>query len=164
MLFNLKDVFASHGAKKQLSYSLDMSAISFNGAHPFLTPVKINAFAENRAGLIKLTIDASYDHSGLCDRCGTAVLKHYNKSFEHVVVTELTGDADDEYIEAPDRVVELDAVAESDIILDMPSKFLCKDDCKGLCAVCGKNLNSGSCSCKTGRTDPRLEVLKQLLN
>ena len=36
---------------------------------------------------------------------------------------------------------------------------LCKDDCEGLCAKCGKNLNEGECSCDTRETDPRFDVL-----
>ena len=40
--------------------------------------------------------------------------------------------------------------------------FLCSEDCKGLCAVCGKNLNEGPCDCKP-EPDPRLAVLAQLL-
>jgi uncharacterized protein len=41
-------------------------------------------------------------------------------------------------------------------------KPLCRVDCKGLCAVCGTNLNTGSCSCKPDWEDPRLAVLKKL--
>ena len=36
---------------------------------------------------------------------------------------------------------------EEDIFLDLPAKFLCKEDCKGICFTCGKNLNEGQCSC-----------------
>ena len=45
----------------------------------------------------------------------------------------------------------------------MDSRFLCQDDCKGLCPHCGVNLNHGSCNCKPD-TDPRLAVLEQLLD
>ncbi|MGB9809870.1 MAG: YceD family protein, partial [Caldanaerobacter sp.] len=49
------------------------------------------------------------------------------------------------------------------VILSLPMKFLCKEDCKGLCPICGTNLNYGSCSCKREDIDPRLEVLSKLL-
>ena len=48
-------------------------------------------------------------------------------------------------------------------ILDMDSKFLCREDCKGLCPKCGKNLNLGPCGCGK-ETDPRFAVLEQLLD
>ena len=45
----------------------------------------------------------------------------------------------------------------------LPSKFLCDDDCKGLCPKCGANLNEGPCECKKD-IDPRFEALLSLLD
>ena len=63
----------------------------------------------------------------------------------------------------PDLVLDLDALAEEDVVLNLPSKVLCKEDCKGLCPQCGKNLNDGPCDCKEP-VDPRLAGLLDLLN
>jgi len=52
----------------------------------------------------------------------------------------------------------------SEVILDLPSKHLCKDDCKGICFKCGKNLNEGECDCETREVDPRLAKLMELLD
>ena len=41
---------------------------------------------------------------------------------------------------------------------------LCKPDCKGLCPQCGKNLNEGKCGCSARQVDPRLEILKKLID
>ena len=54
-------------------------------------------------------------------------------------------------------------VLETCFILGMDQKFLCKDDCKGLCGVCGKNLNDGPCGCGK-QIDPRMAALAQLLD
>lgn len=48
------------------------------------------------------------------------------------------------------------------IILSIPMKPLCKDDCKGLCQICGGNKNKKDCGCVEESGDPRLEVLKEL--
>ena len=56
----------------------------------------------------------------------------------------------------------MDDVLEGCFIMDMDSRFLCREDCKGLCSRCGANLNDGECDCKPER-DPRLAVLEQLL-
>ena len=45
----------------------------------------------------------------------------------------------------------------------METKFLCSEDCKGLCPRCGKNLNLGPCGCRK-EPDPRFAVLEQLLD
>lgn len=50
------------------------------------------------------------------------------------------------------------------IILEIPIKILCKPDCKGLCPVCGANLNEGDCGCDRSETDPRWDALKKLVN
>lgn len=50
------------------------------------------------------------------------------------------------------------------ILLELPIRFLCSDDCKGLCAACGANLNEGDCGCSKKRDDPRWDALKKLLS
>ena len=47
-------------------------------------------------------------------------------------------------------------------MLNLDSKLLCREDCKGLCSRCGKNLNLGPCDCRK-EPDPRLAALAQLL-
>ena len=58
------------------------------------------------------------------------------------------------------RTVDVMPQIQESIYTLLPTKVLCKDDCKGLCPVCGKNLNEGSCSCINENTDPRLEALR----
>jgi uncharacterized protein len=48
-------------------------------------------------------------------------------------------------------------------VLNMDSRLICSEDCKGVCPRCGKDLNQGSCSCEK-EVDPRLAALKQLLD
>ena len=57
----------------------------------------------------------------------------------------------------------LDEILETSLILDMETKFRCREDCKGLCDTCGANLNLGPCGCRKPR-DPRFAVLEQLLD
>ncbi|NLH02379.1 MAG: DUF177 domain-containing protein, partial [Clostridiales bacterium] len=59
--------------------------------------------------------------------------------------------------------LDLSDLLETCFILSMESKFLCRENCEGLCPSCGKNLNDGPCGCKK-EIDPRLAVLGQLLD
>jgi uncharacterized protein len=59
--------------------------------------------------------------------------------------------------------LDVDDVLETAFILDMETKFLCREDCKGVCPECGRNLNEGPCVCRK-KSDPRLAVLEQLLD
>ena len=65
----------------------------------------------------------------------------------------------------PLQGTEVDAqdVLTTCFILDMETRFLCREDCKGLCARCGRNLNLGPCGCGK-EIDPRFAVLEQLLD
>lgn len=56
----------------------------------------------------------------------------------------------------------IDSLVKETVLLNLPLKPLCSEDCKGLCPVCGVNLNTSSCRCKKEKLDPRWEKLKNL--
>jgi uncharacterized protein len=63
-----------------------------------------------------------------------------------------------------DDQIDLGQLVREQFYLALPMKPLCREACKGLCAQCGTNLNSGSCGCRPEWTDPRLAGLKSLLD
>lgn len=68
--------------------------------------------------------------------------------------------ADDaEYKYEGDRV-DLHDILKDEILLNVPVKYVCAEECKGLCPICGTDLNAGTCSCRMENEDPRLSVLK----
>lgn len=164
MLFELKSVFQNEGEEKQVNYKLDIADIDIDGVFPFRTPIDVTATAKNRASLVSLTIRACFSYSRSCDRCSTEFTRKMDMLFEHKLAQTLVDDGNDDYIETPDFKLELDDIVISDILLSLPQKNLCKDDCKGLCQICGKNLNEDDCSCDKREIDPRLEMLKQFMD
>lgn len=164
MVFDLSEVFASEGAQKQVSYALDMSPIQFGGGYPFTSPVAVEAKAQNKAGMVSVEIDASFDFETRCDRCFDEIKKHMDYHFTHRLIEALVEEFNDDYIETPDRSLDLDELVSSDILLELPSKFLCRGDCQGLCQKCGHNLNLGECGCNRTEIDPRLSALQNLLD
>lgn len=58
--------------------------------------------------------------------------------------------------------LDVDALIETETTLGLPMKPLCRDDCRGLCPVCGGNRNVAACACEARPVDPRLAVLKGL--
>lgn len=70
-------------------------------------------------------------------------------------------DADDESAFEPDYYLEgynldVDKLLFGEALLNWPSRVLCKEDCMGLCPVCGQNLNHGDCGCERKALDPRM--------
>jgi uncharacterized protein len=63
-----------------------------------------------------------------------------------------------------DDQIDLAQLVREQFYLAIPMKPLCREACQGLCPQCGTNLNTGSCSCVSEWTDPRLDDLKSLLD
>ncbi len=61
-----------------------------------------------------------------------------------------------------DKTIDLKPVLVADILLNMPMRAVCSDDCKGLCPKCGHNLNEGDCGCDRGYRNPQFEKLMTL--
>ena len=164
MILDLKSIFLCEGSVLERELVQDMSETAVDGVKPFVSPVRVDVTAENRAGLVKLSLATSFNFQKPCDRCGTDVIREIHYSFEHYLVTSLSGDQNDDYIETPDYTLDIDELLRSDILLELPLKYLCREDCKGLCPVCGANRNEVQCNCAVKSVDPRLEALRQFMN
>ncbi len=164
MVLDLKDVFACEGASYHVDTTLNLKCEEIRGGYPFKSDVKVSADVQNRSGMVTLEIDADFDYTSNCDRCCESVTKRFEYSFFHRLIAKLEEEYNDEYIETPDMTLDLSELVLSDILLELPSKFLCRRDCQGLCQKCGQNLNLGDCGCEKQEIDPRLEKLKQLLD
>ena len=60
------------------------------------------------------------------------------------------------------EMIDLSALVREQTLLALPSQPLCREDCRGLCAQCGANLNLESCTCQPAWRDPRLAILSTL--
>lgn len=161
MLLELKKVFLTEGESLEISFEFPLGE-ELQARH-FEKPVMANVLVRNRAGFITLDADVKLEVVFECDRCSKSMTRGLSYHFEHILVLSLSDESSDEYIEVPDYNLEVEALLRDDIFLEFPAKLLCKDDCKGLCQRCGKNLNDGECDCDKDEVDPRLAVLKALL-
>lgn len=162
MVLDLKQIFDVVGESKVFAYDLDLTDYELYNGKPFTTPVHIEGEVKNRAGVVETDFTASFVLELACDRCLTSFTREYALSFSEVIVNDDRTN-DDEYIAAEDGMLDMDVLAVSDILLDLPSKQLCSEDCKGLCPVCGVDLNHSVCQCQKKEIDPRLQILSGLL-
>lgn len=58
--------------------------------------------------------------------------------------------------------VDLDAPLREEVLLALPIAHLCREDCKGLCASCGQNLNEGPCDCRPVQPEERWSALRNI--
>lgn len=162
MRIDLRQLFDIVGERKTFDLSLCFSDEEYNGEHPFQTPVKVSGQIENKAQVVRLVFSVKFVLKLHCDRCMEEFERAYDFSFQHVLVRKLNTD-NDEYVVCEDSQLDIDELVRADLFLELPTKVLCKEDCKGLCGQCGKNLNFDSCECEKKSIDPRLEILGKLL-
>jgi len=67
-------------------------------------------------------------------------------------------DLETDYYEGEE--IDLTPLVQDQVLLTLPPKTLCREECRGLCPQCGKNLNRESCSCAQRAVDPRFMVLR----
>ena len=163
MTIDLRNYYT--GSCKELAWELDLSGMELGGVKPFCAPVKIQGELKGSADSVEFRGTAFYSLTMPCDRCFEVATQNREMEFFHVLVRALSDEEDDdgEFVVVPDDQLDADQLLTEDILLDVPSIFLCSPGCKGLCPVCGKNLNQGDCGCVQEQVDPRLAVLKDLL-
>ena len=130
----------------------------------FAEPIIVTGYVKNMAGYMVLSADVKVCYSTMCARCLEPVSNVLEISFEKDIASrEDVSSENDDYIMIEDKKLDLLPTVEEEIMLEMPSRTLCKEDCRGLCQKCGKNLNEGDCDCDKKEVDPRLAILKTLL-
>lgn len=165
--------------------------LSFHGKEPFMSeiiarltaddvePVGLPRAPEISAGVrlerdgktVNVIGDAHAALSPPCARCLKAVAlsldPHFDLHYLPAVAegaegeVELDDDELDEYTYTHDEI-DVGAIVNEQLLLERPYKILCAEDCKGLCSLCGANLNDGPCGCKPVAKHPGLAALADI--
>lgn len=163
MRLNLRKIIHVPGASLPFDFQLDFSDLEWNGVHCATDPVHVTGQVHNMAGALVLECQATTTLALSCDRC----LEHYSREkvirIDALLASELAGEENDEIILLERDELPLGDLVRETFVLEMDTKHLCSEECKGLCVKCGVNLNEDSCACKPD-IDPRLAALAQLLD
>ena len=120
---------------------------------------------ENAAVFVKGTVDI--DVMIPCARCLEEVRTPIRFDIDKKLTVQEEGLVDEE-MEKPDYLIgfelDVDKLVYAEILVNWPMRVLCKDDCKGICKVCGMNLNKGACSCQRTELDPRMAAIQDVFN
>lgn len=163
MLIELKNVFENEGTSLALNALIDLSDVRQRGESLFVTPVSVTGLFENKLGVVSLNATAQFTYRAPCDKCAEIVQRQYTIDIEHILVTGLNNEDNDDFLVVENMRLDVDELIRNDVLLSLPSKFLCQEDCKGLCAKCGANLNLETCTCAK-EVDPRLASLLDLMD
>ncbi len=137
--------------------------------YPVLEKKPVKLKVTNLGGRrVKLELEGEVTLRLSCDRCLREVAEKlpfqtereidFSKSNEErVAELDETG-----FIDGYD--LDVDAFVCEEILLGFPMKVLCQEDCKGICKICGANLNEGECGCDRTELDPRMSVIRDIFN
>ncbi len=164
MQLDFTNLLNSSGDVINVEYTMNADDFMYDTYKPLKNGVSIKGSAYQKVGVVYLDLDVEFDFFGVCDRCMDDIERKYSFSLNKIIVNRMENENDDydEYIVVENNVLELDDLINEEIQLFLPAKMLCKEDCKGLCQRCGKNLNYEKCECEK-EVDPRLAALSDLL-
>ena len=141
---------------------------SFLYGTDFPSPMKVKGEITNTAGYMRMTLHAEVDYVTPCARCLKPVHGVFTLDLEKTVAPrDLLGDLTEDKLHGfaiiEDGFLDMDEQVREQTEMEFPFRVLCREDCRGLCPRCGKNLNEGSCDCQTKEIDPRLAPLQKIL-
>ena len=168
MILNLTEVLTAEGRTETKQVDFTPSVLEYGGQHYTITeksPVTLT-IANQGKGRAWLTGEMKLTALLSCDRCLKDVSYPCSLEFScRVISPELeaaVSEDEDECLRG--YQVDVDDLVYNEISVNWPMKILCRPDCKGICKVCGKDLNEGACECDTFIPDPRLAVIKDIFN
>lgn len=164
MRIDVSDIVKVDGAALDVEFDGVLEGVA-SAQEPFLfdKPVVFKGKLVNVGGVLKLEGKLKTGYLAKCYRC----LKDIDAKMDIAVKEEfLDGKtaAGDEVYTYEGNFIEIDKVLKDNIILNLPMKQICSEECRGLCPQCGNDLNTGICSCREESVDPRLDALKNFFN
>lgn len=126
-------------------------------------PVLVTGKVTNIGGTLYLEARVEVSYRTCCARCLREVAMHQVVDIQEAFSASAGLDDADERLPLSHDCIDVDDILEQSLFGALPTKVLCKEDCKGLCPVCGCDRNETVCDCQQEDIDPRLAVLKDFL-
>ena len=167
MVLNLSDVLTSEGMEIRREIPLEMTCYE-NGTESFAvvskSPVCLTVRNEG-TDKARLRGEVCVTFLAACDRCLVDVPVALDLHFERRLVSPGVEDEEEDDLSFMDGFhLDVETLVHNEILMNWPMKILCKEDCQGICPVCGQNRNLGDCGCDTFVPDPRMAVIQDIFN
>ena len=169
MLIDLSEILSTEGQVKDYDVISELKEFSFNGNVYVVDNVKNFHLTARNEGKRKASLKGGcvVTLKMLCDRCLDEITEDFEVDIDEMIDMAIfeTDKVDEieelDYLE--DHIINMDMLLQKELMTLVPMQILCKVDCKGLCKVCGANLNHETCDCDDFVPDPRLSVFANIL-
>lgn len=131
----------------------------------FTSGIRVCGKITDNAGYMALSADCEIDYETACARCLKELSGTFRYGFRKIAAQAGTIEGDeDNYVLIKDGKLDFAPDVAEEVSLEFPIRFLCSEECLGLCPKCGKNRNLEPCDCANQKEiDPRLAILQKLL-
>ncbi len=136
-----------------------------------IAPVEIDGIVWREGNEIGLHGELSAEVETSCGRCLKPVRLPINGKFKERFVSSVNWRSEEQHeLKTEDlnlavfngETLDIDELVREQILLEVPGHVLCREDCQGLCPICGVDKNLESCRCEEKRVDSRWQKLKEL--
>lgn len=165
MIVNVAAILKEYGGKVPVNGDIEIGETDFLGERfVFTKPLSLTGSIVNNGSTLELSSEAKSEIKVRCARCGRELT--VDIAFP---IHDLFAEEDDTLTPNEDIVlftgtkIDMKDIAVNHFLMNVPGKFLCSDNCKGLCAKCGKDLNDGDCDCSKDEIDPRWAALADIM-
>ncbi|ADZ20794.1 uncharacterized protein BJV85_002254 [Clostridium acetobutylicum] len=163
-MLDVSDLITKKVDKKDVDIQLGMTYFDYDSEeYKILEPLTLKGKLLMDNSIITLYAEVKGIVELTCSRC----LQKFPYDIDLEIDEKFTDNPenkDDEVIFINNYEVDINEIVENNIILSLPIKKLCREDCKGLCPMCGTNLNISTCNCHEDNIDPRFAKLKDLFS
>ncbi len=151
----------------------DPEGVLIKDCYPVKAPIEGEIFLQRWGPMVKVRGNVHTTLVLTCDRCAEEFTLDINEKIdvelhplaslkvEQEEVRLSKEDLDVSFFDG--ETIEVDEVVREQILLALPMRKLCRPDCRGLCPMCGQNLNQGDCHCKPLVKDSPFAILKKLV-
>ena len=168
MQIHLSDISSSEGKSQHYSVAFEMDTITFQqGTFPVLAKEPVELTITNTGDRVLELEGSGIVTVGIpCDRCLEDVEVKVTLDFKHKIDTESDAYDQSEDLDENNYIdgysLDVEQLVYNELLVGWPTKILCSEDCKGICNVCGQNLNKGTCNCEDTGLDPRMSVIRDV--
>lgn len=164
MIIDLSEIIKDYGGVMNVSTSIEMNDPEFLGeSFVFQKPLSINGTIQNNTKSLELKAKAEGEMMVHCARCNKPFVVPVKFHIHEIIVGEESELEDDETIVVSGEKLDISDIVLNNFLTNIPGRYLCQEDCKGLCQKCGTDLNEGICSCSDEEIDPRWADLQKIM-
>ncbi|HIT66898.1 MAG TPA: DUF177 domain-containing protein [Candidatus Merdisoma merdipullorum] len=168
MLINLTDVLSCDEKVVKRTVETELKSFDSDLGHFPLSEDEPLELVLTNLGNDKLLIEGSVKLTARipCDRCLTEVETPMSLSFSREVDMKQSAEARIDDLDETNFIIgynlDTEKLVYGELLVNWPMKTLCREDCRGICKKCGRNLNEGTCDCDTVELDPRMAVIAEI--